>query len=114
MASNNSASKISSQQEKFSAAIEDARKQLQAATSANLGLFGKAYDQIQERVTQLREEAPKQWESIVQRGEQLQQDVSQKVDSSDFSIKIDMQAKREQLNTVIEKMKDLVAPAKAA
>lgn len=114
MATNNSASKTATQQEKFSAAIEDARKQLQEVANANLGLFREAYDQMQARAAQLRESAPKQWNSFVQRGEQLQQNVSQKVDSPDFSVKFDMQEKREQLNTVIEKMKDLVTPVKAA
>ncbi len=113
MATHISESKISSQQARFSAAIDDARKQLQEASNANLGLFGKAYDQMQEHLAQLCEEAPRQWDAFIERGEQLQQDVSQKVDSPDFSLNIDMQEKHEQLNAVIEKMKDLVAPAKA-
>lgn len=114
MTTKKAASKKSAQQKTLSASVEDMTSQLRETVVAGLGVYGKVYDEIQDRVEQLRKDTPKQWDTYVKRGEKLQKDINQKIDSSDFSISIDMQEKREQLQTVVDKMKGLLAPAKAA
>ncbi|MGI9287740.1 MAG: hypothetical protein ACR2P1_20315 [Pseudomonadales bacterium] len=114
MATKKTVSKKPAQQKTLSAAAEDVTNQVQEAATAGLGLYGKVYDEVQDRVAQLRKDAPKQWDTYVKRGEKLQKDINKKIDSSEFSINVDMKEKREQLQTVVDKMKDLLTPAAAA
>ena len=39
-----------------------------------LGLCGKAYDEVNARMSKVRKDAPKQWTQLVKRGEQVQRD----------------------------------------
>ena len=43
---------------------------------AQLGVYGRIYDEVNDRVTKARKDAPKQWNELVKRGERVQKDFS--------------------------------------
>jgi hypothetical protein len=42
---------------------------------AQLGLYGRVYDEVNARMSRVRRDAPKQWGELVKRGEQVQRDL---------------------------------------
>jgi len=40
---------------------------------AQLGVYGKLYDEVNTRVSRVRKDAPKQWNELVKRGERVQE-----------------------------------------
>jgi len=58
--------------DKASDEIVDAMKDI---VHAQLGVYGEIYDELNSRMDKVRSDAPKQWKSLVKRGEQVQKDL---------------------------------------
>lgn len=56
-----------------------------------LGIAGKVYDEFNTRVARARKDAPKQWDTLVKRGEQVQRDLDKasKVLRRDIEARVD-------------------------
>lgn len=85
-----------------------------------LGIVGKVYDQLNERVSRARKDAPKQWEQLVKRGEQVQRDLDKaregvrrdlgkRIDTTEARAKLEEQIGKIRAN--VEKLKSRVRKA---
>jgi Tfp pilus assembly protein PilF len=116
-ASTRSASKRSEQP--GSSKPEAANSRLQGAVKemayAQLGIVGKVYDQLNERVSRARKDAPKQWEQLVKRGEQVQRDLDKAREEvrRDLGKRIDTAEARARLEQRIETIRANVEKLKS-
>lgn len=80
-----------------------------------LGLVGKVYDQLNERVSRARKDAPKQWEQLVKRGEQVQRDLDKAREDvrRDLGKRINTLDARSKLEERIEKIRSNVEKLKS-
>lgn len=89
---------------------------------AQLGIYGKVYDEVNSRVEKARKAAPKRWDTLVKRGEKVQRDFerAQKDLRSDFEkrqkdLRADLQERFDDLQEKvdiegqIEKVRDAVS-----
>jgi hypothetical protein len=87
---------------------------------AQLGLYGKVYDELNLRISQAREDAPRQWNSLIKRGEQvrrdldkarrdLRKDLKARVESLDVSA--DISQRIDQVRSKVEKLRKRVLNA---
>lgn len=88
--------------------------------NAQLGLYGKVYDELNVRVSKARKDAPRQWTELVKRGEQvrrdleqaqkdLQKDLKARVDSID--VKGDIGQRIDQVRSAVAKIRAKVQKA---
>ncbi len=99
-----------------STAKQEANKVAETAKDtamASLGVVGELLDRAQSRVDELREEAPKKWDEFVNRGEQLKDTASEKVDDINVSYKYNMKEQRAQFNELIDALRAFVKPSKS-
>ncbi len=77
---------------------------------AQLGIAGRVYDRLNERVSKVRKEAPKQWDQLVKRGEQVQRDLdkAQKDMTRDLRKRVDNIEIPSQLEDGVEKFRKAV------
>ena len=93
--------------------VEKVTEAVQQTAMAGLGIFGKLFDGAQNRVEDVRNEAPKKWEDFVKRGEQLKDSANDKVNGIGFSYKFDMEEQRAQFRDVVDALRAFVTPSKA-
>lgn len=55
--------------------LAKAKETVKEVGYAQLGLYGRMYDEVTDRVSKVRKEAPKQWDGLVKRGEKLRKDI---------------------------------------
>ena len=80
---------------------------------AGLGIYGKLFDKVKQRVESVRKETPKKWEDFVKRGEQVKDTADEKVNGISFSYKFDMAEQRAQFQDVVKALRTFVSPSKA-
>ncbi len=109
-----------STEKKVSNAKSTAKKEVNGVTETakdtamvGLGVVGKLFDGVQNRVEDVRKEAPKKWEDFVKRGEQLKDAANDKVNGVNFSIKYDMKEQRAQFSDLVDALRTFVKPSKA-
>ncbi|MGI9284219.1 MAG: hypothetical protein ACR2P1_02425 [Pseudomonadales bacterium] len=102
-----------SKQKANTSTIEDFSSTMRDATDAGLGFYGTIYDEVQDRVAQLRKAAPKQWNAYIKRGQKVRKDINNKIDTPDFPVNFDRDEVREQVQSMVEKVKTLLTPAQA-
>ena len=80
-----------------------------------LGIVGKVYDQLNERVSRARKDAPKQWEQLVKRGEQVQRDLDKAREEvrRDLGKRMNTREARAKLEERIEKIRANVEKLKS-
>ena len=93
--------------------LEKVTDTVKETAMAGLGIFGKVFDRAQDRVEDVRKEAPKKWEDFVKRGEQLTDTANDKVNGINFSYKFDMEEQRAQFRDVVDALRAFVTPSKA-
>lgn len=114
MATKKTVGKKSAKPETHATSMENVTSQLRDMTVVSLGFYGTTYDEVQNRAAQLKKDAPKQWDAYLKRGEKLQKDITQTINDSDFSINIDMEETREQLQSAVDKVRNMFTPAAAS
>lgn len=55
--------------------LQKVKETAKEAALVQLGLYGRMYDEVNERVSKVRKEAPKQWDQLVKRGEKVRNDL---------------------------------------
>lgn len=81
---------------------------------ASLGFYGKIFDEIQSRVEDVRKQAPKQFDELVKRGEKAQKELTKSRNEITKSIRdYDMEDAREDLEELVDSVRDTLTPAKA-
>lgn len=55
--------------------LAKAKETVKEAGYVQLGLYGRMYDGVTDRVSKVRKEAPKQWDELVKRGEKVRRDL---------------------------------------
>ena len=79
--------KLKESGEKLKESAEKAQDLAKEVVAANLGVYGKIYDEVSARIESGREEAPKQWDELVKRGRQLQSDMEKSQEELKTKIK---------------------------
>lgn len=87
---------------------------------AGLGVYGKLFDEIQDRVETFRKQAPKQFDGLVKRGEKAQQDLQKaqqelknRIEGFDIAEQFDLNELRDQIEEMAERVREALNPAKA-
>lgn len=98
---------------------------------AQLGVYGRVYDEVNDRVSQARKDAPKRWDALVKRGEKVQRDIEKaqkdlrsdiekrqkelrddlKERFGDIDLKGDLEARVEKVREAVEKLTKRVRSA---
>ena len=87
---------------------------------AQLGVYGKVYDEVNSRVSQARKDAPKQWTNLVKRGERVQRDLTQaqkdlakdlKKRVQKLDVKSEIEHRVDMVRNAMNKIKDRVKQA---
>lgn len=87
-------------QEKFKESADMAQTVVKTVVYAQLGVYGKIYDEFSSRIESTRTEVPKQWDSLVKRGEKIQKDFDKSQDEIKAKIKdIHIKESMEKLKT---------------
>lgn len=63
-----------------------------------LGLAGRVYDEVNTRMNRARKDAPKQWDQLVRRGEQVQRDL----DKAGKGLKRDLKQRVDRIETRVK------------
>ncbi|MGI9286779.1 MAG: hypothetical protein ACR2P1_15435 [Pseudomonadales bacterium] len=93
--------------------VEKVTETVKEAAMAGLGVYGKAFDQVQDRIDTLRKESPKKWDDFVKRGEQVKDAADERVNDINFSYKFDMEEQRAKFRDLVEALRAFVTPSKA-
>lgn len=92
---------------------EKVTEALKEAPMFGLGVYGKVFDALQDRLQDVRKEAPKRWDDFVQRGEQMKDEANDRVNDIGFSYKFDMEEQRAKFRDVVDALRAFVTPSKA-
>lgn len=55
--------------------VKKAAETMKEAAYVQLGIYGRVYDHLNSRVAKARKDAPKEWNQLVKRGEQVRRDL---------------------------------------
>lgn len=89
-------------------AINKVQETVKEVAYAQLGLYGRVYDQVNARMSRVRKDAPKQWGDLVKRGEQVQRDLekAQKELKRDLKQRVSKIENRVDLESRVEKVRN--------
>lgn len=100
-----------------SVSFEQVVERAKEVVYAGLGVYGKAYDEIQSRVESMRGDSNNEWNSLVARGESMHKQFNEKVENFDgeftfeIPVYVELDDIRERLETlranIDEKFEDL-------
>ncbi|MCB1630840.1 MAG: hypothetical protein H7A12_09075 [Pseudomonadales bacterium] len=95
---------------KTDGALKKVQETAKEVRFVQLGIAGRVYDRLNERVSKVRKEAPKQWDQLVKRGEQVQRDLdkAQKDMGRDLRKRVDNIEIPSQLEDGVEKFRKAV------
>lgn len=86
---------------------------LKEAPMAGLGVYGKLFDVVQERLQGVRTAAPRRWDDFVKRGEEIKEVANDRVNGISFSYRFDMEEQRAKFRDVVDALRAFVTPSKA-
>ena len=93
--------------------ISEATETAKNTAFAGLGVVGKLYDGVQNRVEEVSEEATKKWDEFVNRGEQLKDAANDKVNDVNVSFKYNMKEQRAQFGDLVDAVVAFIKPSKS-
>ncbi len=70
-----STSTLKESREKLKESADKVSDLVKSVAYAQLGVYGKLYDEVSSRVEARRKQAPKQWNELIKRGEKVQKDL---------------------------------------
>ena len=90
--------------------IENVQDTVKEVAYVQLGIAGKVYDELNARANKARKDAPKQWVSLVKRGEQVQRDLEKasKGLRSDLQSRVDTTEVKARVEKRIEQVRKAV------
>lgn len=95
---------LKASKEKIKESADKAQALIKNVVYAQLGVYGKVYDEVSSRFEATVEEAPKQWDALVERGEKVQKDFEKSQSSLKAKIKkIDIKS---DIKEGVEKVKE--------
>lgn len=93
--------------------VEKVTETVKETAMAGLGVYGKLFDRVQDRIETVRKETPKKWDDFVKRGEQVKDAADERVNDINFSYKFDMEEQRAKFRDVVDALRAFVTPSKA-
>jgi predicted DNA-binding WGR domain protein len=96
---------LKASKEKIKESADKAQAIIKNVVYAQLGVYGKVYDEVSSRLESTVEEAPKQWGALVKRGEKVQKDFEKSQSSLKAKIKDGVEKVKEGYKDSLEKVK---------
>lgn len=83
---------------------------------AQLGIYGRFYDEVSSRIEARRADIPKQWDTLVKRGEEVQKDAEERRKElqqriKDIDLKADLQVSLEKVKDTLDKVRSYTKKA---